>query len=106
MAKTEHASRICTKCGGRMQMDAEACSWCGTSVGDFDGPQRIRVRKKRNVLKTYYEHIRRHRIYFLLAILAALAAAWLLLRFAQRPSRQGSPSPASITLLSSSTVDL
>lgn len=80
-------------------MEAEACSWCGTSVGGAGGPQRIRVRKKRSVLKTYYEHVRRHWIYFFLAILAAIAAAWFLLDFAQRPSRRGPSAHASIIVL-------
>jgi hypothetical protein len=99
MAETKHISRVCPQCGGQLPIDAETCSWCNASVSASGGPQRIRVRKKRSVLKTYFEHIRRHWIYFLLAILAAIAAAWFLLDFAQRPSRQGSPAPASIIFL-------
>ena len=89
MAETKHISRVCPKCGGRLPIDAEFCSWCNTPVSNSGGPQRIRVRKKRSVLKTYYEHVRRHWVYFLLAVLAAVAAAWFLLDYAHRP-----PSPA------------
>jgi uncharacterized membrane protein YwaF len=55
------------------------------------------VRKRRGVLKVYLEHVRRHWIYFLLAIVAAIAAAWFLLDFAQRPSRQA-PAPAYVNV--------
>jgi len=91
MAETKHISRVCPKCGGRLQLDAEACPWCNTPVSSSGGPQRIRVRKKRSVLKTYFEHIRRHWIYFLLAVLAAIVAAWFLLDYAQRPPRPAAP---------------
>ena len=80
-------------------MEAEACSWCGTSMGAVGAPQRIRVRKKRSVLETYYEHVRRHWIYFFLAILAAIAAAWFLIDFAQRPSRRDPSANGSIIVL-------
>ncbi len=91
MAETKHISCVCTKCGKQLPVDAEVCSWCDTPLHATGGPQRIRVRKKRSVLRTYYEHIRRHWIYFLLAILAAIAAAWFLLDFAQRPPRPAAP---------------
>jgi hypothetical protein len=97
MAETKHISRVCPQCGGRLQLDAGTCPWCNTVVSSAGGPQRIRVRKKRSVLKTYFEHIRRHWIYFLLAILAAIAAAWFLLDFGQRPPRP--PAPAAITAI-------
>ena len=91
MAETKHISRVCAQCGGRLQIDAEVCSWCNTPVSSNGGPQRIRVRKKRSLLQKYFEHIRRHWIYFLLAILAAIAAAWFLLDFGQRPPRPAAP---------------
>ena len=91
MAETKHISRVCPKCGGRLQIDAESCPSCNTAMNSAGGPQRIRVRKKRSVLKTYFEHIRRHWIYFLLAVLAAIAAAWFLLDYAQRPPRTAAP---------------
>ena len=96
MAEVRHKTRICLKCGKQLPMEAETCSWCHTPVSAPDEPQRIRVRKKRSVLKTYFEHVRRHWIYFLLAILAAGAVAWMLLEYAQRPARQSEPAPASI----------
>ncbi len=83
-------------CGGQLPAGADACPWCHVPVSADDRPQRIRVRKKRSLLKTYFEHVRRHWIYFFLAILAGLIAAWFLLDFAQRPSRQSAPAPASI----------
>ena len=91
MAETKHISRVCPLCGGRLQIDAEACSWCNTPLNSAGGPQRIRVRKKRSVLSSYLEHVRRHWIYFLLAILAAIVAAWFLLDFGQRPPRPAAP---------------
>ena len=91
MAETKHISRVCTKCGKQLPVDAEVCSWCKSPVHASVEPQRIRVRKKRSVLSSYYEHVRRHWIYFLLAILAAIAAAWFLLDFAQRPPRPAAP---------------
>ncbi|MBI3663813.1 MAG: hypothetical protein HY234_12295 [Acidobacteria bacterium] len=98
MAAENHIPRVCAKCGGQLQNTAEACPWCHTPLGGSVGPQRVRVRKKRSVLKTYFEHVRRHWLYFFLAILAGLVAAWLLLNFVQRPSRQANPAPASISL--------
>jgi len=91
MAETKHISRVCPKCGKQLPVDADACSWCQTPLHDSGGPQRIRVRKKRNVLSSYLEHVRRHWIYFLLAILAAIVAAWFLLDFGQRPPRPAAP---------------
>ena len=78
-------------CGGQLPAGADACPWCHVPVSADDRPQRIRVRKKRSVLQRYFEHIRRHRIYFLLAVLAAIAAAWFLLNYAQRPPRPAAP---------------
>jgi hypothetical protein len=100
MTETKHISRVCPKCGGKLQLAAEACPWCNTLLSGSGEPQRIRVRKKRSVLKTYFEHIRRHWNYFLLAILAAVVMAWLLLHFAQRPERQSSLAPAPISFFS------
>lgn len=103
MPAESHISSICAKCGGQIQPAADACPWCHAPAESPDRPQRIRVRKKRGVLKTYFEHVHRHWIYFLLAIVAAIAAAWFLLDFAQRSS---SPSaPASLTLISFLTSD-
>jgi hypothetical protein len=96
MPAESHSSRICAKCGGQLQPGADACPWCHAPVTGNDHPQRIRVRKKRSLLKTYFEHVRRHWIYFFLAILAGLVAAWFLLDFAQRPSRQSPPAPSYI----------
>lgn len=98
MAKAKHISRICTQCGGRLQMDADTCPWCHAPAAGHDTPQRIRVRKKRSALKIYFEHVRRHWIYFLLAILAGLVVAGLLLHYVQRPARPEAPAPASISL--------
>ena len=94
MPAESHISRICAQCGGQLQPGADACPWCHAPATGNGRPQRIRVRKKRSVLKTYFEHVRRHWIYFFLAVVAAIAAAWFLLDFAQRPSRR--PAPASI----------
>jgi ribosomal protein L40E len=102
MSEAKHKSRICPKCGGQLPMEAEVCSWCGTAVSGAGGPQRIRVRKKRNALKAYFEHVRRHWVYFFLALLAAIAAAWFLIDFAQRPPRQGTSAPAAIIVLRAS----
>ena len=96
MPVTQHISRICPKCGAQLQIEVGACAWCHTLVSGSGEPQRIRVRKKRSAMNTYFEHVRRHWIYFLLAVLAAAVAAWLLIDFAQRPERQSSPAPASI----------
>ncbi|MCL5289115.1 MAG: hypothetical protein M1453_14115 [Acidobacteria bacterium] len=93
MTATSHISRICPKCGGQLQIDVEICPWCHAPVHANGNPQRIRIRKKRSVLETYIEHIRRHWVYFVLAIIAALVAALLLIYYAQRPSRP-LPAPA------------
>ncbi len=98
MAEAKHISRICTKCGGQLPMDAETCPWCHAPAAGHDAPQRIRVRKKRSVLKTYFEHVRRHWIFFFLAILTALLVAGLLLHYIQRPERREAPAPAFISL--------
>jgi hypothetical protein len=88
-----HASRVCGQCGGQLQPGAEVCPWCHAPAA-HDRAQRLRVRKRRSVLKTYFEHVRRHWILFFLAILAAIAAAWFLLDFVQRPRQ--APAPGSI----------
>ena len=95
MAAEGHISRICAQCGGQLQPGVEACPWCHAPASPHYNGQRIRVRKRRSPLKKYFEHVRRHWIYFFLAILAAIVAAWFLLDFAQRPSRQ-SPAPAMV----------
>ena len=96
VADVRHISRICIHCGGKLEVDAPACPWCGTRAHSGDGAQRLRVRKKRSALTTYFEHVRRHKIYFLLAILAALLSAWFLIDYAQRPAQKAAP--ASIML--------
>ena len=80
-------------------MEAAACPWCGTPAHGGDAVQRLRVRKKRSVLRTYLEHIRRHRIYFILAIVVALLSAWFMIEFAQRSAKKPSPDPSCIITL-------
>ena len=105
MPSQAHVTRICARCGGRLEAGAESCPWCHAAAEGHDRPQRLRVRKKRSVLKSYFEHVRRHWIYFFLAILAAIAGAWFLLEFAQRPSRSTPPAPASVILASSCSTN-
>ena len=95
MPSQTHAARICAQCGGSLEAGAGSCPWCHAAEEGHDRAQRMRVRKKHGVVNVYLKHVRRHWIYFLLAILAAIAAAWFLLEFAQRPSRP-SPAPASV----------
>lgn len=97
MPAESHISRVCVNCGSHLQSGADVCPWCRAPAEPHDRAQRIRVRKKRSPVKTYLEHVRRHWFYFFLAIVAAIAAAWFLLDFAQRTSRRDSPSPGFIT---------
>jgi hypothetical protein len=91
MSEVKKVEFICPKCHARLEESAAICTWCGARVRGEDAVQRIRVRKRRNPAKKYLEHIRRHWLYFVLAILAALFAAWVLLDYAQRPPHPAGP---------------
>jgi len=94
MTEGKELLHVCANCSGQLPRRAEVCPWCGAPAGENEHRHRIRVRKRRSPARKYFEHVRRHWIYFVLAVIAALAAAWLLLDWAQRPTRP--PAPAFI----------
>jgi predicted amidophosphoribosyltransferase len=93
MSDVRHISRVCARCGTQLKEETETCPWCGTPASGAGSPPRLRVRKRRGVFKKYVHHIRRHWIYFFLAILIALLSAWILLDYSRRPARQGGSVP-------------